>query len=153
MKVRRWIGSAVVIGLVLPISSLGGANGTDWRVSPRKAKTANPIPADDESLTIGLELYQAECESCHGTGGAGDGPEADELEKPVPDVTQAEIVAQSDGALFWKITQGRKPMPSYRKLFDTDERWHVVNFLRTLAPASEVSASKNPFETPGKGGG
>ena len=41
---------------------------------------------------------------------------------------------QTDGALFWKTTEGKKPMPEYSKLLKDDERWDVVNCIRTLAP-------------------
>jgi hypothetical protein len=34
----------------------------------------------------------------------------------------ADVAAQTDGALFWKTTEGRKPMPSFEKLISEDER-------------------------------
>ena len=36
--------------------------------------------------------------------------------------------------MFWKITEGKKPMPSFEKLTTEDERWHVVNYVRTFGP-------------------
>ena len=79
-----------------------------WRVSPRKAKIINPIPADDASLALGKKIYQRECLECHGKTGKGDGPEASELEKTVGDFTDPKMLEQSDGAIFWKIRTGRR---------------------------------------------
>ena len=80
----------------------------------------------------GEEIFLAECESCHGRSAHGDGPEAADLEVDVPDLTVTTAMDETDGALFWKLTIGRKPMPGYRKLLSKEERWHVVNFLRTV---------------------
>ncbi|MCH8039299.1 MAG: c-type cytochrome [Nitrospinae bacterium] len=101
-----------------------------WRVSPRKAKIINPIPADDASLALGKKIYQRECLECHGKTGKGDGPEASELEKTVGDFTDPKMREQSDGAIFWKISTGRRPMPGFKKLLTDEERWHVINYIR-----------------------
>lgn len=101
-----------------------------WRVSPRKAKIINPIPADDASLALGKKIYQRECLECHGKTGKGDGPEASELEKTVGDFTDPKMREQSDGAIFWKISMGRRPMPGFKKLLTDEERWHVINYIR-----------------------
>ncbi len=109
----------------------------EWRISPRKAKDENPLLSDAVSLAKGSEIYLAECESCHGRGGRGDGPEARDLEARVPDLTTSGAMEEPDGALFWKLTLGRKPMPSYGKLLSNEDRWHVVNYLRTLESGGE----------------
>ena len=101
-----------------------------WRVSPRKAKIINPMPADDASLALGKKIYQRECLECHGKTGKGDGPEASELEKTVGDFTDPKMREQSDGAIFWKISTGRRPMPGFKKLLTDEERWHVINYIR-----------------------
>jgi len=101
-----------------------------WRVSPRKAKIINPIPADDASLALGKKIYQRECLECHGKTGKGDGPEASELEKTVGDFTDPKMREQSDGAIFWKISTGRRPMPGFKKLLTDEKRWHVINYIR-----------------------
>ena len=83
---------------------------------------------------MGKGVYGRECLSCHGKTGKGDGPEAKDLEKELPNLRVPEMWNQTDGALFWKTTIGRRPMPGYRKLLTDEERWHVVNYMRTLAP-------------------
>ncbi len=40
----------------------------------------------------------------------------------------------SDGELFYKISQGRKPMPSFRKRLSEQQRWELVLMIRSFAP-------------------
>jgi hypothetical protein len=40
----------------------------------------------------------------------------------------------SDGEIFWKVTLGIEGiMPGREKALTEEERWHVVNYVRTLA--------------------
>ena len=43
-----------------------------------------------------------------------------------------------DGEIYWKITEGRKPMPSFKNQLSDEQRWQLVNFLRTLVPKPAV---------------
>jgi len=103
-----------------------------WTVPAGKAEKQNPIPLNEESVARGKTLYERECLSCHGVSGKGDGPAARDLERSPGDLSDPTLRDQTDGELFWKITIGRRPMPGYRKLFTSEERWQVVNYLRTL---------------------
>jgi len=111
------------------------ADASDW-VVPAKYKTMkNPTDAkDSENLTIGKSLYAKQCSSCHGKNGWGDGSKAPELEGDLGDFSTAATQNQTDGELFYKITEGRDDMPSFKKKIPSDEdRWLVVNYVRTLA--------------------
>ena len=48
---------------------------------------------------------------------------------------------QTDGALFWKINEGRTPMPSFRPKLSSPEVWALVNYVRTLAPPKAAGLS------------
>mgnify|MGYP002780394284 CR=1 FL=1 len=109
-----------------------GAQG-EWTVPERRARRANPVVASAEVLARGREVYRRECESCHGRAGRGDGPKARELKSKVADLVSAHAQEQSDGALFYKITEGRGDMPNGKALTE-DERWSVIHYLRSLAP-------------------
>jgi mono/diheme cytochrome c family protein len=41
---------------------------------------------------------------------------------------------QTDGAIFWKLTEGKSPMPSWGESYSEEQRWQVINYVRTLAP-------------------
>lgn len=111
------------------------ADASDW-VVPAKYKTMkNPTDATDkENLSIGKSLYAKQCSSCHGSKGWGDGSKAPELKGDLGDFSTAATQNQTDGELFYKITEGRDDMPSFKKKIPLDEdRWLVVNYIRTLA--------------------
>ncbi len=94
----------------------------------------NPIPATEESIAKGAELYAANCAICHGENGEGDGPAAANLPKPPANLHADHVQVNSDGALFFTITHGvpDSPMPGWGDVLTEEERWHVVNFLRTF---------------------
>ena len=93
----------------------------------------NPVAADATSISEGKALYSTHCKSCHGTKGLGDGNKAAQLKTDPGDFSKADFQSQSDGALYYKTTEGRDDMPSFKKKIpDADERWSVVNFMRTL---------------------
>jgi mono/diheme cytochrome c family protein len=111
-----------------------GAKQEEWKAPARAAKKPNPIPADENSIAAGKIVYIKECLSCHGTTGKGDGPAAKALDKKPGDLSNPKMWEQTDGALFWKITTGNKPMASFEKLLTEEQRWNVINYVRTLAP-------------------
>lgn len=114
----------------------------EWIVPERRAKRPNPVPTQAAAITRGREIYRRECKSCHGLAGLGDGPKAAELDSKVPDITSAKVQGQTDGALFWKITEGRGDMPNTRTALSEEERWTVVHYLRSLATKPSTGAVK-----------
>jgi mono/diheme cytochrome c family protein len=108
--------------------------GTGHDVPAEAAAVSNPIEIDDEGLEQGASLYAVNCAVCHGETGEGDGPGADGLEQKPADLHEAHVQENSDGALFYIVSHGRPdtPMPAWDNVLSEDERWHLVNFLRTL---------------------
>ncbi len=108
---------------------------TAWVAPAKAAKVKNPVTADSSSTALGKKVYTGKCLSCHGIQGKGDGPMFKVLKKKPGDLTSAEVKAETDGALFWKVTKGKNPMPTFAKNLTDKERWNVVNYLRTLNAA------------------
>jgi mono/diheme cytochrome c family protein len=94
-------------------------------------KAQNQIARDDRSVGLGRAVYAKNCQSCHGPRGRGDGPAVGRLNVSVPDLTDPDVQSESDGELFSIITKGSKPMPAYRRLLNEEQRWHVVNYVRS----------------------
>jgi mono/diheme cytochrome c family protein len=113
----------------------------DFKAPRRAATMNNPIPADQRSVETRRRVYQQQCRSCHGTTGKGDGPAAKDLADMPTDLSDSGLWNQTDGELFWKITEGKKPMPTFRKMLNDEQRWHVVNFIRTLSPRPTTQAA------------
>lgn len=123
-----------LVGLGFVVLSLPLARAADeeeWKAPARAAKKKNPFPADEKSLAAGKAAYAKECLSCHGETGKGDGTASKDLNPKPRNLSDPKIAEQTDGALFWKITEGRKPMPSSENTLTEDQRWHVVNYIRT----------------------
>jgi mono/diheme cytochrome c family protein len=103
-----------------------------WEAPARAAAKKNPVAADADSLAAGKKVYASNCLACHGEKGKGDGPASAAVNPKPHDLAEEAVKKQSDGALFWKLTEGRKPMPAYDKTLSETERWQVINYVRTL---------------------
>ena len=88
-------------------------------------------------MSASAPIYEQNCLRCHGVTGAANGPDAQVLPKAPADFTDIKILKKAtDGEFFWKITNGRDPMPSYAQLPDK-QRWQLVNYVRDLARRSQ----------------
>lgn len=103
-----------------------------WEAPARAAKKKNPVAATEASLARGREIWIKECASCHGDQGRGDGSAVKDLEVKPDDLNDPHSVAHTDGDLFWKLTEGRKPMPSFAENYSEEDRWNVINYLRKI---------------------
>ncbi len=124
--------AVLVIGFIATSFTLIEQN-KPWTV-PDAAKTKkNPVKADAQTIATGKSLWNTHCKSCHGAKGLGDGSKAAQLDTEPGDFSKASTQSQTDGALFYKTTEGRDDMPSFKKkIADEDDRWALVNFMRTL---------------------
>jgi mono/diheme cytochrome c family protein len=104
------------------------AQGGEWK-APAEAKTLkNPV----KGVGNAPKTVETNCVTCHGPKGKGDGVAAAALPPPKPaDWTSAKVQNQTDGEIFWKMSEGRGAMPPWKALPEKD-RWEVVNYIRTL---------------------
>lgn len=104
-----------------------------WVVPAKYVSMKNPVPADQDAA-VGKSLYDKHCKSCHGKEGYGDGPKAADMKGDLGDFSSEEYQKQTDGELFYKTSFGRDDMPEFtKKLPDDEDRWLIVNYMRTLA--------------------
>jgi mono/diheme cytochrome c family protein len=104
-----------------------------WTAPPAEARKKNPVAVSESSLAAGQKIYVKRCVACHGKAGNGDGPDAADLGIHPAKLSDPSIREETDGALFWKITVGKKPMPNYGSRLSPTDRWNVINYLRSLA--------------------
>ncbi len=94
----------------------------------------NPIFPDANSIAQGRTLYEANCLSCHGRTGVP--PEGLNL-NPYPLDLTVHVPQHVDGEIYGFIANGipGTAMISWRQAgLSEEEIWHLVNYLRTLAP-------------------
>jgi mono/diheme cytochrome c family protein len=72
------------------------------------------------------------CVLCHGIYGKGNGEAGLSLEKKPANFLALNVINQTDGAIFWKITHGNPPMAPYEGLLSEEQRWKLVNYIREL---------------------
>ena len=104
-----------------------------WEI-PAKYKTMkNALKGDAASVNVGKNLYAKHCKSCHGGTGLGDGPKASSMKTKITSFKDAKFQAQADGAIYYQIVVGRDEMPAFdKKVAEEDDRWALVNFVRSL---------------------
>ena len=107
-----------------------GTNGEAWVAPDRAAHRTNPVALDKGSIKSGQQLYEANCQKCHGKAGRGDGPQAQFLDTPPADLTSQAARDESDGALFWKMSEGRGRMLKVN--LKENDRWMLVHYIRML---------------------
>ena len=104
-----------------------------WPVPAADKAKKNPVPSNAESIKAGKELWSANCKSCHGAKGLGDGTKAAQLKTEPGDFSLPAFQSQTDGEMFYRLSVGRDDMPSSKKKIpDEEDRWNLVNFMRTL---------------------
>jgi len=99
----------------------------NWKAPPKATERRNPLKGNRAAVRTGHDIFEDQCSMCHGSDGQGLN-RAGNFHKPA-------VQAQSDGTLFWKMTNGHveKGMPSFNALPEAD-RWSLVDYLRTFNP-------------------
>lgn len=134
----------IFLFIAVGISYSDDASTDDWKAPARAARKQNPVPADADAIAAGQTVYVGNCLACHGTTGKGDGPAAIALNPKPKDLSDPKIASQTDGELFWKISEGKKPMPTFKSLLSETDRWKVVDYIRTLEPTASTQPTTQP---------
>jgi len=114
-------------------------------VVPEEAKARkNPLQPSEAALKSAKALYGESCANCHGDSGKGDGSEAMRYDpKPADFTDRLHMDTVTDGTLFYQISQGRKPMPAFKRRMTEDQRWQLVLLVRTFAQKTAVPDKKS----------
>jgi mono/diheme cytochrome c family protein len=98
----------------------------------------NPVPSTPASVTAGAASYKKYCAFCHGAAGKGDGAFVPKGMSQPADLTDATWArGDTDGEIFAVIMAGAGPkfeMKGYKGKIPDQDVWHIVNYLRSLAP-------------------
>jgi len=122
----------LIFGCWINTAAAADSKSDKWVSPPESAAKKNPTASTPESIAAGQKIYLKTCAMCHGKTGDADGPAVIELNIHPAKLSDPQLLTQSEGALFWKITTGKKPMPAYGKRLSEADRWNLVNYIRTL---------------------
>jgi len=105
-----------------------------WDVPADAAAVKNPVEASKKSISDGETIFKTQCIACHGPNGDGIGGVV-----PAANLRSEAFVAQTDGAVFYKLQNGRGTMPAFKALGD-ESLWNLINYLKSLSNASATVA-------------
>ncbi len=97
-----------------------------WVAPAKDAAKKNPLASKPQMAAGGEKVFNRSCAVCHGDA-------EHRAEHKSPDLASDAVQAQTDGALFWKITNGnsRTAMPSWSSIPEP-QRWQLVLYIRSL---------------------
>jgi mono/diheme cytochrome c family protein len=134
-----------VLGLIVLSIGLAAFHKTPWVVPPNEKARKNPLRPSEADLAKAREIYGNKCSDCHGDKGKGDGSEAMMYDPAPSDLTDAaKIDKLTDGEIYYQITEGRKPMPSFRKKLTDEQRWQLVLLVRAFAAHASGESNAVP---------
>jgi mono/diheme cytochrome c family protein len=82
-------------------------------------------------------VYADKCAHCHGDTGKGDGRDANRYDPAPTDLTDSKKMnSATDGELFYKISEGKKPMPVFKNKLSEDQRWELVLLIRSFSQSA-----------------
>ena len=131
----RWLSPAGPVARVTPDRK--------WMASQQAKSVPNPIPPTARALAQSETLFRLNCAGCHGENGDGNGPASVVLPTKAANFTDPNAMStMSDGELFWKMSTGRAPMPAWNDLLTVEQRWELVNYIRTFAPRQRDASAR-----------
>jgi len=140
---RAIVSAACALALLGGLAPAGSAQSpppaVKWTAPPESKDVANPVKTDGRTVERGKKLFQTYCVACHGNAGSGDGAMGLKLGYKAANLTLENINQQTDGEIFWKISKGKAPMPSWEPQLLARDRWDLVSYVRTL-----IRSAPNP---------
>jgi mono/diheme cytochrome c family protein len=125
-----------VLGLICLSIGLAAFHKTPWTIPAAEKARKNPLALSEANINAAKPIYSDQCASCHGGSGKGDGSDAMMYDPAPSDLTDAAKMNKvSDGEIFFQITEGRKPMPSFKNRLSEEQRWQLVLLVRSFARA------------------
>jgi mono/diheme cytochrome c family protein len=122
----------------MPAHTVPIADGIESLRIADPATLVNPVPFDADSIAGGQTAYDYYCVHCHGPKGDGNGTVGQSFSPLPTDLGSSPVQQQSDGELFIKISLGYKRHPPLAYTVAEQDRWAVINYLRSLKPLQEA---------------
>jgi mono/diheme cytochrome c family protein len=133
LKMRKILFAAVLTLAAISIV-LAAREKRTWNIPDNVKQLKNPLQPSPAALQTARDLYLDKCAQCHGDTGKGDGPEATTHDPLPADLSNKKFNdGLTDGEIFYQISEGKKPMPSFKRRLTEEERWQLVLLVRSFA--------------------
>jgi len=126
-----------LFSFLLQILTLSGQKA--WQAPETAKRLNNPLINIDNAWQNGQKTFNSLCKSCHGVNGKGDPVMLKSLTPPPTDLTSEKVQSQPDGAIFWKISEGRGLMASYKNMLSETKRWELVQYIKRLGQSKKTT--------------
>jgi hypothetical protein len=103
-----------------------------WIAPATVKELTSPVAASERGLRFAKASDETYCDGCRGPAGDGKGTIALKFSVPAINIGAPSVQAQTDGELFWKISNGKGAMPAWKSLLSDEDRWRLVAFVRTF---------------------
>jgi len=124
---NKKIGLFIVIALFSAIQLFA----QEWVVPNDQKNIVNPQEYNLANVKKGKELFLKNCKSCHGDPGKNN---VLPLVPPPVDIASAKMQQNTEGEIFYKISNGRGAMPQFKATISEDDRWRLVNYISNFSP-------------------
>lgn len=154
---------AEIDSIIKLVGNVGAPDSVDVRVrrlttalSRRSGVSLDELPAQTPSLARGAEVYQANCASCHGALGRGDGQAAAGMDPKPTNLSLGDaLMDQSPLDYYRRITIGvvGTAMPSFELQLPAQDRWAAALYatlLRLPGPSGQVPPALQSFPVSGR---
>ena len=126
--------SSIIILAGLLLCWVPQLTGQEWVIPAEQSALSSPSDYNLDNVKRGKEIYNRNCKSCHGDPGKNNPLTL----VPMPvDIASESMQANSEGALFYKMTVGKGVMPPFGTTVSEDDRWNLVHFIKNYSPARE----------------
>jgi mono/diheme cytochrome c family protein len=132
----------LILVMLVSVFSIAACGDSNTSSSTDPHATLAPVPAEYAGLTNplgpeaaqeGAEVFEANCQACHGPQGHGDGPAGQALDPRPRNLAEIQA-AVGDDFLFWRIREGKPgtSMVAWKGILTDEQIWQTVSFIRSL---------------------
>ncbi len=104
--------------------------GQNWVVPAEKKAKASPFLFTEVTSKQGEAVYTKNCQSCHGNPGKDNALKS--LTPQPPDPAADKMQKNTDGEIFYKISEGKAIMPSFKNILSETDRWDIISYIRSF---------------------
>jgi len=127
--IKKYFCILFFIFIVLRICIYAQITPVAWVVPEEAKQKVCPFQFTPETVKGGENVFQKNCKSCHGDPGKQNWAK---IVPPPGDPASAGFQGQTDGEMFYRITEGKTPMPQFGNILSDEERWQVISYIRSF---------------------